>query len=232
MCTGNGQRGMAGIAGRVNSAQQQVRAATSAPTFAGKVQGGVAAANAYTRPVVNALSGAPPSTVVDPDLQQAWKGTFRGNGSRAPSINYGKRNEIQAEQQRRNDLNAQNAAIKTQREAAIAQQQQQQRDMQKQQADLAAAQAKQAAELRAQQAARVAQQAAQQAARTAAIQTTGSAATQSMQILGGQETKQGPTASVDKRRGTRVAGRRTAASSLRIGPTRSAAPGAGANLSV
>ena len=29
----------------------------------------------------------------DPDLEQQWNGTYRGNGQRAPYIDYGKRNE-------------------------------------------------------------------------------------------------------------------------------------------
>jgi len=156
----------------------------------------------------------------DPDLEQRYKTTHRGQGSRAPLVNYDERERIVAEQTRRNDLNAQNAAIAAQRTAAIAQQQQQLQDMQKQQADLVVAQGKEAADLQAQQAARV-----------AGIQTAGSAVTQSLQILGKQQTKQGPTASVAKKPGTQVAGKRTAARSLQIGST-SSTPGAGANLSV
>ena len=130
------------------------------------------------------------------------------------------RSNIMKEQKQRDDLRSQNAALAAQRAAAIAQQQQQQRDMQKQLADLVVAQGKEAAELQAQQAARV-----------AGIQTAGSAVTQSLQILGRQQTKQGPTASVAKKPGTQVAGRRTAARSLQIGST-SSTPGAGPNLSV
>ena len=214
MCTGNGQSGMAGIAGLVNSAQQQVKAATRFPTWAEKVQGGVAAANAYTKPIVNELLGSRDRPMVfDPDLEPLYA---RNRAKPA----FGSPQTIIDEQQRRNALNAQNAAIKTKREAAITQQRQQQQDMQKQQADLVVSQGKQAAELQAQQAARV-----------AGIQTAGSAVTQSLQILGRQQTKQGPTASVAKKPGIHVAGRRTATRSLQIGSTRSI-PGAGANLSV
>ena len=162
------------------------------------------------------------SSALDPDLAEQYKRASRDTSVKGglSSTQGVARSNIEKEQVRRNELNAQNAAIAAQRAAAIAQQQQQQQQMQKQQADLVVSQGKEAAELQTQQAARV-----------AGIQTAGSAVTQSLQILGRQQTKQGPTASVAKKPGTQVAGRRTAARSLQIGST-SSTPGAGPNLSV
>jgi predicted metal-dependent hydrolase len=134
----------------------------------------------------------------------------------------------QVEIARRQAIEAQQAAIAAERQAAAEGQRQQMAGLQQQQQAEVARQA----ELQAEQAQRLERDRAAQQLRIAGARTAGAAVTQSSQILGKQQTKQGPTASVGKRPGGQVAGRRTAASSLQIGPTRSAAPGAGANLSV
>jgi hypothetical protein len=54
MCTAN--RGP-GIGGLLQNVQQQKTAAMSSPTFGGKVSGGLAAAQAHTRPITAALFG-------------------------------------------------------------------------------------------------------------------------------------------------------------------------------
>ena len=128
--------------------------------------------------------------------------------------------QAQAEIGRRQAIKDQLAAQAAERENTLRVQQEQAAEMGRQQAEIIAKQQEQATQLQAQQAARV-----------AGIQTAGSAVTQSLQILGKQQTKQGPTASVAKKPGTQVAGRRTAARSLQIGST-SSTPGAGPNLSV
>jgi hypothetical protein len=138
----------------------------------------------------------------------------------------------QAEIARRRTLRDQQAAIAAERQkvaetAAEGQRQQMAKLQQQQQAEAARQAARQA-----EQTAQLERDRAAQQLQIAGGRTAGAAVTQSMQILGKQQTKQGPTASVAKKPGIRAAGRKTAANSLQIGPTRSAAPGAGANLSV
>ena len=217
MCTGNGQSGMAGIAGLANSAQQQVRAATRFPTWAEKVQGGVAAANAYTKPIVNELLGSRDRPMVfDPDLEPLYA---RNRAKPA----FGSPQTIIDEQQRRNDLKAQNAAIKTQREAAVAEQQKQMVTLQQQQQAEVVRQAEQTRQFERDRAA--------QQLQIAGTRAASQAVSQSLQILSSQKNgQQAPTAAVAKRKGQQ-ARPRTAATSLRIGSTSSAA-GAGPNIAV
>jgi hypothetical protein len=216
MCTGNGQSGMAGIAGLANSAQQQVRAATRFPTWAEKVQGGVAAANAYTKPIVNELLGSRDRPMVfDPDLEPLYA---RNRAKPA----FGSPQTIIDEQQRRNDLKAQNEAIKVQREAAVADQQKQMVTLQQQQQAEVVRQAEQTRQFERDRAA--------QQQQIAGTRAASQAVSQSLQILSSQSGQQAPTAVEAKRKGQQ-ARPRTAATSLRMGSTSSAA-GAGPNIAV
>jgi uncharacterized protein (DUF3084 family) len=129
--------------------------------------------------------------------------------------------QAQAEIDRRQQVRDQLAAQAAERENVLQIQRDQVAEMERQQSAIVTQQQQQATQLQA-----------QQTERLAGIRTAGSAVTQSLQILGKQQTKQGPTASIAKKPGVRVAsGRRSAASSLQIGSTGST-PGAGANLSV
>jgi hypothetical protein len=222
MCTGNGQSGMAGVAGLVNSAQQQVSAATSAPTFAGKVEGGATAANAYTKPIVNAVAGGPPSTVVDPDLQQAWKRAVVSNG-RGANVNHGQRRQIEAEQQRRTDLRAsykQLAETRSAEQARVAEAQKQAQVQQQEEAQRQVQLQEQA------ERDRVVQQ--QQLARE---RLATQAASQSMQVLGrAGATTAAPTAQTTRANKGAARVRTTSGSQgLRIGSS-ATAPGAGLNI--
>ena len=217
MCTGNGQGGMAGVAGLMNSAQQQVRAATSAPTFAGKLQGGIAAANAYTKPILNELLGSRERPMVfDPDLEPLY-----ARNRAKPAL--GSTQPIVAEQQRRNDLRASYKQLAETRSAEQARVAEAQRQAQEQQL----AETQRQTELQRQtEQARIAQQ--QQLARE---RLATQAASQSTQVLGkAGATTAAPTAQTT--RGSKGAARARTTSGtqgLRIGSS-VAATGAGLNI--
>lgn len=218
MCTGSSIGQVAGNAQKAVST-----ASTSSPTFAGKLSTGLSMASAFTKPLANAAFGRSMPTAFDPDLEQAWKGTLTGNGARVPSIAYGKRKEIQAEQQRRTDLRGaykqlaetrsaeQTRVAEAQKQAQVQQQEETQRQVQVQEQA---------------EADRIAQE--QQVARE---RMATQAASQSMQVLGkAGATTTAPTAQTT--RGSKGAARVRATSGtqgLRIGSS-VAATGAGLNI--
>lgn len=217
MCTGNGSGGMAGIAGLARSAQQQTAAAMSAPTFAGKLQGGAAAANAYTKPILNELLGSRERPMVfDPDLEPLY-----ARNRAKPAL--GSTQPIVAEQQRRNDLRAsykQLAETRSAEQARVAEAQKQAQVQQQEEAQRQVQLQEQAEQ------ARIAQE--QQLARE---RMATQAASQSMQVLGkAGATTAAPTAQTT--RGSKGAARvRTTSGTqgLRIGSS-VAATGAGLNI--
>ena len=217
MCTGNGQGGMAGVAGLMNSAQQQVRAATGAPTWVGKLQGGAAAANAYTKPILNELLGSRERPMVfDPDLEPLYA---RNRAKPA----HGYTQPIVAEQQRRNDLRAsykQLAETRSAEQVRVAEAQKQAQVQQQQEAQRQAELQRQAEQ------ARIAQQ--QQLARE---RLATQAASQSMQVLGkAGATTAAPTAQTTRASKGAARVRTTSGSQgLRIGSS-ATAPGAGLNI--
>ena len=167
------------------------------------------------------LQSAP--TAFDPDLEQAWKGTLTGNGSRPPSINYGKRKEIQAEQQRRTDLRTsykQLAETRSAEQARVAEAQKQAQVQQQEEAQRQVQLQEQA------ERDRIAQQ--QQLARE---RLATQAASQSMQVLGkAGATTAAPTAQTTRASKGAARVRTTSGSQgLRIGSS-ATAPGAGLNI--
>lgn len=218
MCTGSSIGQVAGNAQKAVST-----ASTSSPTFAGKLSTGLSMANAFTKPLADAALGRSMPMAFDPDLEQAWKRTHRGNGSRAPYIDHSGRKEIQAEQQRRTDLRASYKQLAETRSAEQARVAEAQKQAQVQQQEETQRQVQLQEQVEAD---RIAQE--QQIGRE---RMATQAASQSMQVLGkAGATTAAPTAQTT--RGSKGAARvRTTSGSqgLRIGSS-VAATGAGLNI--
>jgi hypothetical protein len=217
MCTGNSPTAVA------TSAQSAIKtAAGSSPTLGGKLSTGLKMANAFVQPIAKAALGLSRPMTFDPDLEQAYKKTHRGNGSRAAYVDVDGRKQIVAEQKRRDDLRAQNAALAEQRRAEEAKVAEGWKQARVQQEAEFARQGEMKQQFERDQAA--------QQVQIAGTRAASQAVSQSLQILSSQNGKQAPTAAVAKRKGQQ-AGPRTAAAALRMGSI-SSGSGAGPNLPV
>ena len=132
------------------------------------------------------------------------------------------RSNIMKEQEQRDDLRSQNAALAAQRAAAIAQQQQQQQELQRQQQAEVVRQEGLTQQFERDRAA--------QQLQIAGTRAASQSVAQSLQILSKQNTKQAPTAAVGKRKGPQAGARNTAAA-LRMGSI-SSGSGAGPNIAL